>query len=130
MMRSASRWRSTASCISAAVVTRSTVTPGGESSAVGPLTNVTRAPRCAASRAIAYPIFPEDRLLRYRTGSTASRVGPAVTSTCLPDRPLDLALDKLLDELPGELLDELLDATIAVAAASIASGSGKRPSPT
>src|SRR5438067_3285865 len=29
---------------------------------------------------MAYPIFPEERLLRKRTGSISSRVGPAVTT--------------------------------------------------
>ena len=43
----------TASCICSAVVTRTISTPNGSGSAVGPLTSVTRAPRRAASSAIA-----------------------------------------------------------------------------
>ena len=41
--------------------------------AVGPLTSTTCAPWRAASRAIAYPILPVEKLPIYRTGSMRSR---------------------------------------------------------
>ncbi len=52
----------------------------------GPAISVTRAPRTAARSATRKPIVPEERLLRYRTGSIASLVGPAVTTTLTPSR--------------------------------------------
>jgi hypothetical protein len=58
-------------------------TPVGISIFTGPLINKTLAPYSAKTRAIAYPIFPELLLLTKRTGSIASRVGPAVTRTRL-----------------------------------------------
>ena len=54
--------------------------------AVGPETRVTSAPRSIAILAMAQPIFPVEWLVRYRTGSMASWVGPAVTSTFFPAR--------------------------------------------
>ena len=45
---------------------------------------VTRAPRSSAASAIATPIRPVERLPMKRTGSIASRVPPAVTTTCRP----------------------------------------------
>ncbi len=73
----------TASAISWAVSTVISAARGG----AGRLeveTSVTSAPRAAASAAIAYPIFPEERLPMKRTGSIGSRVPPAVTSTFQP----------------------------------------------
>ena len=69
--------------ISAAVLTRTTSTPAaaGRSAVV---TSVTVAPRAAASSASAWPCLPDERLPMKRTGSIASRVPPAVTSTCRP----------------------------------------------
>jgi hypothetical protein len=52
----------------------------------GPLTSRTRAPASAAASATAKPIRPVLRLLIKRTGSSASRVGPAVNSTVNPCR--------------------------------------------
>ena len=75
---------STASRISDVRSTRTRRAPGGGASDTGPLTRTTSAPRRAASRARAYPIFPELRFERNRTGSTGSRVGPAVTRTRRP----------------------------------------------
>src|SRR5688572_2353466 len=46
----------------------------------GPEMRVTSCPRANAACAIAYPILPDERLLMKRTGSIASRVGPAVTT--------------------------------------------------
>src|SRR5690606_23019197 len=74
----------TALAISSAVSTRTTSTPTGGSSAEGPVMRMTRAPRRQAEPAIAYPIRPDDRFERNRTGSTGSRVGPAVTTTVRP----------------------------------------------
>ncbi len=51
----------------------------GSDKAPGPLIRVTFAPASCAAVAIAYPIFPELRLPIKRTGSIASKVGPAVT---------------------------------------------------
>ena len=76
----------TASRISAAVTTRATRAPNGGARSTGPLTIATSAPRRAAAWAIAYPIFPDDPLERYRTGSIGSRVGPAATTIFLPAR--------------------------------------------
>ena len=74
----------TSAYISSALATSVRSTPGGVGSAVGPLTSDTRAPSRAAAAATAYPIFPVLWLVRKRTGSRASRVGPAVTSTSTP----------------------------------------------
>ena len=65
-------------------VTRTTSMPAGGSSSVGPSSNVTRPPRNAASRASAIPVAPVDALLRKRTGSNGSRVGPPVIATRFP----------------------------------------------
>ena len=54
--------------MSRALTTSRRSTPGGVSSATGPATSVTRAPRRAAAAAIANPIRPELRLPRKRTG--------------------------------------------------------------
>src|SRR5436190_16968150 len=54
--------------------------PPGGVSATGPEMSVTSCFFAIAASAIAYPIFPDDRLLMKRTGSIASRVGPAVTT--------------------------------------------------
>src|SRR5437588_11641249 len=54
--------------------------PTGRTILTGPEINLTWCPAASAASAIAYPIFPEERLLRKRTGSIASRVGPAVTT--------------------------------------------------
>ena len=74
----------TSACISSALVTSRRSTPRGAGSAVGPLTSDTRAPASAAAAATAYPIFPVLWLVRKRTGSSASLVGPAVTRTSTP----------------------------------------------
>ena len=49
---------------------------------------VTSAPRARAASAIATPCLPLDRLPRKRTGSSGSRVPPAVTTTRRPARSL------------------------------------------
>ena len=100
---------STASRISSAVTTRTVRTPAGGASAVGPLTSATWAPRRAAARARAYPIFPDDRLERKRTGSNGSRLGPAVTTTRSPVRS------------PGR--------SSRRTSSTMAAGSGRRPLP-
>src|SRR5438105_15059056 len=48
--------------ISSAVVMLTQSIPGGAGNVVGPLTSTTDAPRALAASAVAYPIFPEDRL--------------------------------------------------------------------
>ena len=58
------------------------VTPRGVGKWTGPATSVTSAPASRAARAIAKPILPEEWLVMPRIGSSASKVGPAVTSTC------------------------------------------------
>ena len=74
----------TAACICTALCTSMRVTPAGVGRCTGPATSVTSAPASAAARAMANPILPLDRLVMPRTGSSASKVGPAVTSTCRP----------------------------------------------
>ena len=59
-------------------------------SGVGPATSVTCAPASAAACANAKPILPELELVMPRTGSIASNVGPAVTSTLLAGEQLRL----------------------------------------
>ena len=78
------RASSTARRISSVVSTRTSSAPHGAASDEGPEIKTTRAPRWIASSATAYPIRPEDGLVRTRAGSTYSRVGPAVTSTVSP----------------------------------------------
>ena len=72
--------------MSSALSTGTTSTKSGGSKETGPDTSVTCAPRCIATLASAYPILPVERLEIKRTGSIASTVGPAVTSTFLPSR--------------------------------------------
>jgi hypothetical protein len=52
----------TASAISCAVVTDTNSTPFGAVSDVGPLTSVTSDETAKAASAMAYPIFPDERL--------------------------------------------------------------------
>ena len=52
--------------------------PAGAGNTTGPEISVTSCPAAAATSASAYPILPLERFDRNRTGSTASRVGPAV----------------------------------------------------
>ena len=47
---------------------------------------MTSAPRAAATSASSKPIRPDERFVRYRTGSIGSRVGPAATTTLRPAR--------------------------------------------
>ena len=74
----------TAASISSAVVTRITSKGTGPGSPTGPRTTVTVAPRAWAACATARPIFPVEGFEMNRTGSIASRVGPAVISTRFP----------------------------------------------
>ena len=60
--------------------------PGGSATSTFAATTVTRAPRSSAASAIAAPIRPVERLPMKRTGSIASRVPPAVTTTWRPVR--------------------------------------------
>ena len=82
--------------MSAAVVTGRVSTKGTRGRLVGPVTRVTWAPRSMASRAMAYPIRPELWLVRKRTGSRASWVGPAVTVTRTPWRVLGRASSRAM----------------------------------
>ena len=68
------------------VSTWSTRAPTGGGSASGPATSTTSAPRRHAAAATATPMRPLLRLEMNRTGSMASRVGPADTRTRLPVR--------------------------------------------
>ena len=77
----------TASFISTAVDTSMRrCTRSGVGKDTGPATSVTSAPWSAKAEARAKPIFPLLRLPRKRTASSGSWVGPAVMSTCLPDK--------------------------------------------
>ena len=73
-----------ASNISCALVTCTILTSLRSSKAVGPATKVTLAPSALAALAIAYPCLPLEWLLKKRTGSKASCVGPAETKTFFP----------------------------------------------
>ena len=84
-------------------------TPRGEGRCTGPATKVTSAPASRAARAIEKPILPLDKLVMPRTGSIASYVGPAVTSTCWPAKTLGWKN--------------------AIRSSKISSGSSMRPSP-
>ena len=101
---------SACSHISVAEVTGCTVTRSGASKCTGPEINSTCAPASAQAPASAKPIFPELWLLKYRTGSMASMVGPAVITTRRPSS------SRLLKR--------------ALTAATMASGSSSRPGPT
>ena len=101
---------STASCICCAVVTSMRCTPRGLGRCTGPATSVTSAPASRAARATAKPILPLDRLVRPRTGSIGSKVGPAVISTRLPS--------------------SAFGSKNATSSSSSSSGSSMRPSPT
>lgn len=76
--------RSRLFCMFSADFTFTRPTPRGVGSPTGPATSVTWAPASWAARAMANPILPLERLVRPRTGSMASKVGPALTSTCWP----------------------------------------------
>ena len=79
--------RSSAARSSAVDSTRTTSRrPGAARPRRSPAISVTRAPRASAASAIATPIRPVERLPMKRTGSIASRVPPAVTTTCRPAR--------------------------------------------
>ena len=78
--------RRTASRIAWAVVASTTVTPRGGVTLIAPAIRVTDAPRSRAASAMAAPIFPDDRLPMNRTGSSGSRVPPALTTTWRPSR--------------------------------------------
>jgi hypothetical protein len=69
-----------------AVTTCATRAPRGGATCVGPKMRSTSAPRASASRASSMPIVPVEAFERKRTGSIASRVGPAVISTRSPCR--------------------------------------------
>jgi len=59
-------------------------TPAGVGRLTGPATSVVAAPASAQARASAKPILPELEFVSPRTGSSASKVGPAVSTTRLP----------------------------------------------
>ena len=75
----------TASCISSAVSTAHDLDAGGDRPVGGGDQHDRARPAPRATSAIAWPIFPDDRLPTKRTGSIGSRVPPAVTSTVRPD---------------------------------------------
>jgi hypothetical protein len=83
-----------ASYISLAVMTEVVLTAGlfGFKS-VGPNTKVTSAPWLASSSAMAMPILPLEWLPIKRTGSSGSKVGPAVTRAFWPVRGARLTVD-------------------------------------
>src|SRR5699024_12002806 len=71
--------------ISSAVVTSMRRMLGSDNSKLtGPATSVTSAPSLEAAFAKANPVFPDERFVRNRTGSIASRVGPAEINTFFP----------------------------------------------
>ena len=79
----------TACSMSAAVSTSIRVTTdatSGGSASGEDVTSVTDAPRRAAATAMACPCLPEERFVMKRTGSSGSRVPPALTTTRSPCR--------------------------------------------
>ena len=76
----------TAVCMTAAVATRWMSIPASSAGGSAVVMRVTAAPRSRAARARARPILPLERLPRTRTGSSGSRVPPAVTRQRLPAR--------------------------------------------
>ena len=84
----AARWPATAEQSSSVEFTRMSVAPIGGVREVGPLIRTTSAPRANAASASAYPMRPLERLVSTRTGSSGSRVGPAVTTTFFPFKGL------------------------------------------
>ena len=77
-----------AACMSRADCTSMRCTPRGVGRCTGPATSVTSAPASRAARAMAKPILPLLWLVMPRTGSMASKVGPAVTTTRWPSSGL------------------------------------------
>ncbi len=77
-----------ARCICSVVSTCVVARPFGGASSVGPVTRTTSAPRWLTASARAYPIRPLEGFVITRTGSRGSRVGPAVTTTRLPNHLL------------------------------------------
>ena len=76
----------TAVCSSAAVPTRVVRTPAGRGTSTWAATRWTSAPRSRAASASAIPCRPDEALPRNRTGSSGSRVPPALTTTRRPAR--------------------------------------------
>ena len=66
--------------------TRDDVDPGGPGTSMFAATSVTSAPRRGGRRRGRRPAGRDERLPRKRTGSSGSRVPPAVTTTCRPAR--------------------------------------------
>ena len=126
---------STAVAISPALSTSMRRTRGGVGKCTGPATSVTSAPRRAASAASAKPIFPDERLPRKRTGSSASKVGPAVTSTRCParsGRPLASSSAAAASEITdvARLIGRIADGTVSShrrTSAGDAHEAGRRP---
>ncbi len=107
-----------ASARSAVDVTRTTSRPLGIGNATFAATRVTRAPRRAAARARAMPCRPEEALPRKRTGSRASWVPPALTTTCRPAR----SRARTASTVAGSSSSE-------AATAAMSKASGRRPGP-
>ena len=99
-----------ASASSEAVSTSTYSIPAWRGSPTLAATQVTAAPRRAASSATAKPMRPEERLPTKRTASIGSRVPPAVIKTRTPARSAS-------------------PAKVASTAASSSGGSGRRPAP-
>ncbi len=74
----------TACCMAMADSTSMTGPPQGSRSTAGVAISVTSAPASTAAKASARPIVPLERFPMYRTGSSASRVPPADTTTRRP----------------------------------------------
>ena len=86
-------------------------------------------PRSSAASAIAAPIFPVERLPMKRTGSIASRVPPAVTTTWRPARSASRAGATSGGRAAGSGARTGRSAMAATTASTIAGSSARRPTP-
>ena len=92
-------------------------------------TIVTLAPRSRAAAAIAAPIRPVERLPMKRTGSMASRVPPAVTTTWRPARSASRGAATSGGRAAGSGLRTGRSPTAATTASTISGRSASRPTP-
>ena len=103
--------------------------PAAASTSTLAATTVTRAPRSSAASAMAAPIRPVERLPMKRTGSIASRVPPAVTTTWRPARSASRAGPTRGGRAAGSGARTGRSATAATTASTIAPSSASRPTP-
>ncbi len=121
--------RKSAALRSAVESTRTMVAPAGRGTSVFAATIVTVAPRSRAAAAIAAPIRPVERFPMYRTGSMASRVPPADTTTCRPVRSASRGAATMGGRWAGSGLRTGRSPMAATTASTIDGSSASRPTP-